>query len=322
MHFASLIKKTLPVSLLCFLLMSLSTIIAADSDSKSKVDFQFKQSKGKIDIYYGGQKLTSYVFQDAITTRPYFTHVKTLEGTQVTRNHPPLPEDPQDHAELHPGIFLAFGDINGNDYWRLKAKVVHAGFIELPSHNTFTVCNRYLSSGNDSTVCTEICRYELRKQPGGYLIDCKSSFQNKDAEFYFGDQEEMGLGVRMASPLREKGGSGRILSSENISSAKKTWGKKAKWCDYSGKIGDNYVGVMIMASPENVRPTWWHNRNYGLFVANLFGRKAMRQGETSKLIVKQGEEFHLNYGVYIHESPELTADDLRQSYLQFIKNAR
>ena len=40
---------------------------------------------------------------------------------QVTRHHPPIEgQDRVDHGTFHPGIWMAFGDISGSDYWRLE----------------------------------------------------------------------------------------------------------------------------------------------------------------------------------------------------------
>jgi hypothetical protein len=55
-----------------------------------------------------------------------------------------------------------------------------------------------------------------------------------------------------------------------------------------------------MGDPDNFRPTWWHSRNYGAMVTNVFGRKAMRQGERSAVPVKNGEILKLRFGVYVH----------------------
>ncbi|QDU80992.1 hypothetical protein Pla110_27290 [Polystyrenella longa] len=296
------------------------TILSAEETNP----FRFEQSAGEIVIYLGDQALASYLYDDPITTRPYFAHVKTKQGTQVTRNHPPKADDPQDHGTYHPGIFLAFGDINGNDYWRLKAPVRHSRFIAAPdsASSGFTVENQYLDATATKTVCIETCHYQFLSQPSGYLILMKSEFTSPDDDFYFGDQEEMGLGVRMASPLREKDGNGRILNSNGKLTAKETWGQLASWVDYSGHIHDQQVGVMLMTDPGNIRPSWWHNRNYGLFAANLFGRKAMQQGAASKLPVKQGETFHLGYGVYIHEAEGLTETDLQSVYENYTKLAK
>ncbi|MFN7844834.1 MAG: DUF6807 family protein, partial [Pirellula sp.] len=60
-------------------------------------------------------------------------------------------------------------------------------------------------------------------------------------------------------------------------------------------------GIMLMASDNNFRKSWWHNRDYGVFVANPFGREAMKQGARSALTVEQGETLTVTFGAYIHD---------------------
>ena len=69
----------------------------------------FESGPGRLVISIGGRPLATYFYADQVTTRPYFAHVHAPTGVQVTRNHPPKPSDLQDHATLHPGIWLAFG---------------------------------------------------------------------------------------------------------------------------------------------------------------------------------------------------------------------
>ena len=82
----------------------------------------------------------------------------------------------------------------------------------------------------------------------------------------------------MAGVRREGGGEGSMQSGEGRRGAKNTWGREAGWCDSTGTLGGQQAGVTIMAATQNARPSWWHNRGYGFFAANLFGRSAMRQG--------------------------------------------
>ena len=62
--------------------------------------------------------------------------------------------------------------------------------------------------------------------------------------FTFGDQEEMGLGIRVATDHAVTNG-GVITSSDGRKNEKQVWGRQADWCDYSGKG----VGVMLMPDP-------------------------------------------------------------------------
>ena len=62
-------------------------------------------------------------------------------------------------------------------------------------------------------------------------IDVTFSCESGDLEF--GEQEEMGLGIRAATTITVKNG-GRILDSEGRVNEKGVWGKRAEWYDYSG----------------------------------------------------------------------------------------
>jgi hypothetical protein len=45
-----------------------------------------------------------------------------------------------------------------------------------------------------------------------------------------------------------------------------------------------------------------HARDYGFVAANPFGRKAMKKGTASKVVVNPGETLHLQYAIWIHSS--------------------
>jgi Family of unknown function (DUF6807) len=252
-----------------------------------------------------GNAVATYVFRDADISRPYFCNVSSPGGVQVTRHHPPHADDLQDHATFHPGIWLAFGDISGNDDWRLKARVEHAGFREEPrvehGTGTFTVLNRYLAERGNDVVCQEVCRHEFRVVDGAYVLTYDCTFTG-EREFVFGDQEEMGLGVRLATSIAESQGQGGLLTdSEGRTTARNIWGRQADWCDYSGGVDGRDVGVTILAHPDNFRPSWWHARDYGFVAANPFGRKAFTRGEPSRVVVAPGEELRLRFAVVIHD---------------------
>jgi hypothetical protein len=57
--------------------------------------------------------------------------------------------------------------------------------------------------------------------PAGYLIDWASEFTGP-ADFHFGDQEDMGLGVRVATPLAVRNG-GRIVNSDGLKDERQVW---------------------------------------------------------------------------------------------------
>ena len=291
------------------------------ADAAGRIDF-VSQSR-QIVIRVGDEPLATYVYSDPQITRPYFKDVHAPGGIQVTRNHPPRKGvDPTDHPKYHPGLWLAFGDLSGADSWRNKARVEHVEFVQTPhtigSRGCFTVRNRYMDK--DKVICEEVCKYTFLVRPGGFLILWDSNFQSDKGDFWFGDQEEMGLGVRMSTPIMVKSKQGgRILNDKGRKNEKGTWGKLSLWCDYSGWIDKSFAGIMIMPDPENFRPCWWHSRDYGFVAANPFGRDAFRAGPTSKVLVREKEPFHLSYGILVHAGASEDAVDLSGAYKDYLR---
>ena len=283
--------------------------------------FGFTQSADRLAITFAGKPVAEYVFRDDKILRPFFAHVHAPGGIKVTRNHPPVAgQDATDHDTMHPGLWLAFGDISGQDFWRNKGRIEHVRFVEPPrvekEQLAFAAENR-LQSTNGQTIGTQISRVALAALSHGYLLIWQADFLPAAEELVFGDQEEMGLGVRVATKITEKNG-GTILTSTGAKTAKVTWGKSFEWCDYSGELDGRRVGVTLMPDPANFRPSWFHNRDYGLMVANPFGRKAMNQGETSRVVVKKGERLSLRFGIYLHVEPPASQPDLAAAYRQFL----
>jgi hypothetical protein len=268
--------------------------------------------------------VAEFVFKDARILRPYFANVHAPGGVKVTRNHPPVAGvDATDHDTMHPGIWLAFGDISGQDFWRNKGRIEHIQFTEPPmvkqGRLTFTTECR-LRTAEGKTVCSLTNRFTLTQLTNAWLLGWDATFRSEEGDFTFGDQEEMGFGVRVATAITEKNG-GLITSSSGLKTAKATWGQAAEWCDYSGTVDGRKLGITVMPDPRNFRPSWWHNRDYGVFVANAFGREAMKQGAKSVVTVKRGETFRLRYGAVIHDGLAANAQALAEFFRSGIGHA-
>ncbi|MCA9025244.1 MAG: PmoA family protein [Planctomycetaceae bacterium] len=277
----------------------------------------FDQQDDRVLIRLGDVQIAEYVFRDENTLRPYFRHLCTPSGVQVTRTHPPEEgSELSDHATMHPGLWMAFGDISGHDFWRNKARVRNDGIVdELTSSDgrgSFTVNNAYEADGE--TVCREKCHIEIEQVEHGWLLRWTSTFTS-DHEFAFGDQEEMGLGVRVATPLAVKKG-GRIINSDGLVDEEQVWGKQADWCTYGGEIDGHNVNLTLMPHPDNFRRSWFHARDYGLLLANPFGRKAFTKGEPSRVIVKPGESLTLRFGVLVSEAQQ--SPDVSSIYREYV----
>lgn len=290
------------------------------------------QSVDGLKIAVDEAPFATFVYRDEKITRPYFAHVRAPNGVQVTRSHPPVEgSDPTDHPEFHPGIWLAFGDVSGSDGWRLKAPVRFERFVE-ESHGGageggFAAEFSHRDQADPARViCRELLRCDVRATPEGTLLLWDSTFSG-DREFAFGDQEEMGLGVRMATPLRAEqvskfdlpAGNGEIVTADGKRNERGVWGTAPSWCDYRGAVDGKPAGVAVFCHPENFRPSRFHVRDYGLMVANPFGKAAFKVGEPSRVVVRPGEELRLRYGLLVHgaEAPENL--DLDRAFKQYVE---
>lgn len=268
------------------------------------VDLACDVRDDRIVIRDGDRPVCEYRFADRELQRPYFCNVHAPCGAQVTRSHPPQEGDLTDHPDFHPGIWLAFGDLNGADSWRLAAPVEHAEFIDAPqvvdAAVAFRVRNRYLNRPGGALVCEEIASWTFSSAAGAYLLSLDTRFTSEQT-LLFGDQEEMGLGVRLATPIAENRQQGGLLSdSLGRTKAQNVWGHAADWCDYSGRLGGQEAGITILAHPQNARQTRWHARDYGLLVANPFAVKAFTGEDAPLAAASTGERFRLRFRIVIH----------------------
>jgi hypothetical protein len=302
--------------------------------------FSFRDKPDRLDIHFGKQRIATYLKEHPKLTRRAFVNVATPSGIQVTRNFPPrAPEDVDSgytaeqgiiHPVMHPGIWIGFGDVNGNDYWRLQARVVFDGFVEPPSGDKnagrFSVRNLYMGEGQDdrrdgTPVLQEIMNLEFRRVPDGILLRSDATFESNHHDFYFGDQEESGLAVRVASPIRVQGGNGTITNDRGETGAAAMWGKEAKWFDYSGTIDGRQVGLMVAPNPHNPRPSWLHARDYGVVVTNPFPKQPKERREPYvKTWVRKGESYRLSYAVLIHDLPADKPLDPKAAYEAMLKH--
>ena len=291
--------------------------------------FSFRDREERLEIHLGRQRIATYLKEHPRLTRRALVNVTTPGGIQVTRNFPPrAPEDLDPgyrgengiiHPHMHPGIWIGYGDVDGNDYWRLKAKVAFAGFVEHPTggrdSGSFAVRNLFQSTDGRRTVCEEVTRYQFRRVPDGYQLRIDAEYRSNEDGFYFGDQEESGLAIRVASPIRVQGGSGTILNDRGERNGAEVWGKEAKWFDYFGSIDGREVGILAAANPDNPSPSWLHARDYGVVVTNPFPKQPHERREPFvETPVEAGTVYRLSWGLLIHERPQEEPLDRERAY--------
>jgi hypothetical protein len=285
------------------------------------------KERGTIQINLQGKPFITYSYRDSRISRPYFANAYAPSGAKITRNHPPAADDPQDHDKMHPGMWLAFGDLSGADSWRLAAPIEHVRFVSQPRTTDdtlkFGVENRYKSNDGQREICREVCDYTLAKSPNGVVVYWDSKFRSGGDSFVFGDQEELGLGVRLAKSVAVKSGlGGRILNSNGQKNEKEAWGQQADWCDYSGPVGDEFVGIMIMPHSANFRTAWCHSRDTGFLAMNPFGRNAFTGKEKSAIVVQANHPFRLRYAVLFHWNDRPQDFNPQHAYREYLQSTR
>ena len=327
-----------PSSLIMTVLFSLS-LACVPGFSEDLPSVAFQDTVDRLIITLDGKPLAEYMKSgDDHTTRPFLRHLHTLSGEQVSRNNPPPEGEPNDHPTFHVGLSMGFGRMGPYDTWRLKNRVQFSKYIEPPTggpgKGSFAVKNRFLKSTSKDAeaYCSSVDRYTFLVRPHGTLILLDVTFIAELEEFEFGDQEEMGLGLRVNSPINVKinqtnrlGKEGRMLNARGDKNQKLILQRNTKepveWCDYSGWVNDRFVGVLMMGHPKNFSKPYWMARDYGLLVCSLFSSGDLGRGEACSIRVKQGETFRIRFGCYLHSSKNEENLDLSTAYQDYLSVA-
>ena len=174
---------------------SLSTTTTPSQDTSSATDFELEEQPDRLRISLGGKPIVDFVFRDERVLRPYFANARLVNGPQVTRNHPPLKDvDAVDHDTMHPGIWLGFGDISGQDFWRNKGTMEHVRFVTAPTTTEgqlrfATECR--LKSSTGEPLCLMTNEYTLQVRPNGWLLVWNAEFRADLRPMVLGDQKEI-----------------------------------------------------------------------------------------------------------------------------------
>jgi len=318
--YAALLKAEEAADLVAYL-MERSTVVTTEGTAKGVKDsatgFAVAAKDDRLSLTLRGNALADYVFSDPEIRRPYFANVHAPNGKKVTRNYPPIEGvDAMDHSSMHPGLWLAFGDLNEHDFWRHKASVKHVRFIDSPAIKddtlSFSVENHWIGT-DGSLVCRETARYsfsEIEQEDGvrGTALIWEASFLSDEHDLRFGHQEEMGLGIRMATGLTVKTGTGAILNSQGHRNGKQVWGNTAEWWDYGGRLDNEFVGITVVPDRKVTPTSWGHARDYGALVINPTRRP---RANGTFIGVKSGVPLQLRYGLMFYTAQDDSSTDKR-----------
>ena len=215
-------------------------------------------------------------------------------GVNLLRGYPL--EDRAGEAKDHPhhtGIYHAFGEVNGREYWsktditnRQARKEAGPVYARIAAENVW---------GEDLVEAQDV--FILNAGPDVVmdwtitLTAAQDVVFGKDAK----QAKEGSFAVRVCTELTRKGDAPEMMSDALGNKGEKAIrAAAAPWVDYSGEVGGKKVGVAVMDHPTSFRaPTNWHVRAYGLFAANPW----LVRGESA---LKKGESMTLRYRIYVH----------------------
>jgi hypothetical protein len=294
---------------------------------------QITAGSEKVAVEIDGKPFTDFYIAGPDVTKPYLHPLRAATGTYVTRMWPmqDVPEEQgttKDHKHQR-GLWLAHEGVNGIDFWNNEASYTtpNRGRIVLSKLGTIT-------SGKEKG--TLAATFDWVNPTGEALVreDRVMTFYSDPTlrvidldvvltalrDVTFGDKKDGFFGIRLRPALQEDTGTGRIVNADGLASEKQLWGKTSDWCDYSGQIASEKVGIAIFDHPENPRhPPRWHARAYGLFAENPFGLTVFT-GDTSQdgaMPVASGQHLRFRYRVIIHPGDAASAGiaDLWKQYV-------
>jgi hypothetical protein len=272
------------------------------------------QAAQKFDLRVDGALVATYCV-DPHEARPYVDLLTGPDGQRVTRSSvlDELPEESRDHPH-HRGIWWGHRDVGEADFWTEfdgHGRIEHVAY-DTPSLEPFGVSHRLRWVDREGSVrLTE--RRVLRALPlgpdGERVLDLETTLE-APLPIAMRDTKEAGLvAVRVAASMEERRG-GRIENAEGQVGESECWGRPAAWCDYSGQVDGEVVGIAVFDHPANPRyPTTWHVRDYGLMAANPFGYSdfSPEEGRDGTLWLEPGNPVHFRYRILVHRGNAVTA---------------
>ncbi len=297
----------------------------------------------RIHVQMDGKPYADFVVKSDEAMKPYLYPLRAADGTIVTR-HWPMEKvasvEPVDHQHQR-GVWFGPDIVNGFDFWnneRSYPKPETKGYIKLNKIGTVKSGKKEGSiatsfdwiDGKGTTIVSESRIMVFHDMPKLRIVDFQIELTAvTDAKF--GDGKDCCFGIRLDPQLQEDkviktkgkpnvtipGPPGVISNAEGKTGEKEVWGKPSDWCDYSGEIDGEKLGIAIFDNPKNSRRARWHVRGYGLFAANPFGQSAFTndKSQDGSVSLKPGEKLDFKYRVVIHPA----GTDLAKLYAEYVK---
>lgn len=287
-------------------------------------------SAGKISIEIGGRPFTDFYVAGPGLTKPYLHPLRAASGTHVTRMWPmenvAEEENTEKDHQHQRGLWFAHDAVNKLDFWNNEASYTtpNRGRIVLKQLGR-------IQSGNDrgslaaTFEWTDLGGSPLLTESRVMTFHGDSNLRTVDLDItltavkpvVFGDAKDGALGIRLRPVLQESvqrrdafQPTGRIENAEGLVTEKAAWGKASKWCDYTGVIAGEKLGIAVLDHPANPKhPVRWHVRGYGLFSANPFGLSVFTndKSQDGSITLEPGKSLRYRYSVVIHPGDAASA---------------
>jgi hypothetical protein len=328
-----------------------ASLVAAAPD---RVSIIVNEQARRADILIDGQAFTSYIWPERLA-KPVLYPLRTANGTIITRGFPlePRPGEHVDHPH-HAGLWFNYESVNGVDFWNNSEAIKPEDAPKMGAIYQRSITSA--KSGNDQgkleveadwttyekkVLLKERSRFVFRGGPGFRSVDRITTLSAQNEKVIFADAKDGMLGLRVVRALElpsdkpevytdasgrattvakldNTGVNGNYLTSEG-KTGDAAWGTRGRWCNLSGKVGDEPVTISIFDHPQNPGfPTYWHARGYGLFAANPLGEKIFSNGkEELNLTLAPGQSVTFRYRILI-SSEILSPERTEAAYKEFI----
>lgn len=334
---------------------TLSLVAIAGLAQAQKVDLVNNEKDKKVEVNIDGKPFTSYYYPgEDVLKKAVLYPVMTSKGTVVTRGWPmdPRAGERVDHPH-HVGVWLNYEDVNGNDYWnnsnsvdhakRAYGTIKHTGITSIKSGKNkgeLVVTADWVDKDGKLTM-KEVTTYTFSGKGDARIVDRTTKLTAvgdvampdvKDGMFAIRVARELELpsnkaeiftdanGIATKVPTMNNDGiTGNYRNSHGVE-GEAVWGKRAVWCNLTGKIKDENISIAIIDHPKNVGyPAYWHARGYGLFAVNPLGQKQLSDGkDVLNYKLKNGESTTFRYRMVV-ASEHLKDDALNALAAEYAK---
>jgi hypothetical protein len=284
---------------------------------------------GKLAIEINGKPSTDFYFSGPEVSKPYLWPLRAATGTYVTRMWPmeKVEEEAGIQKPDHPhqrGLWFAHAKVNNLDFWNIapldqkpynqpdrgKITLKQLGEVTSGKDKGSIAATFNWTNVKGDVLLTEARVMTFYADPSLRTIDFDITLTAVQ-KVTFSDEKDGVFGIRLRPVLQEDKGTGHISNAEGKTTEKAVWGKPSNWCDYSGDIKGEKVGIAILDHPGNPgHPVRWHVRAYGLFAANPFGNATLGgdKSQSHDVELEPGKSLRFRYRVIVHPGDVQSAD--------------